>query len=138
MKKKLTFKSCAVIGLLILCLVVSVIGCSSKTTDHKTIFSGVNNSIKVGDSFQVVLKGNLSTGYDWYYAFDKNGIIKLLSKIEVQDKKNVPGSGSTFTWNFKALKVGNVKLLYKYFRGSEGEASAKKENTILYQITVTK
>lgn len=144
MKKKYSVIS----GVLILfCLLTGVYGCSSSISskkaatdknDLKTLeASGTKNTIKVGDNFKVVLKGNPSTGYAWNYTIDSNDVIKLISKDEVQDKSNVVGSPSTFTWNFKSLKAGQVKLTYKYYQGWLGEAATTKENTIEYLITVT-
>lgn len=141
MKMEYTIKSRIISVLIILFLIIGVVGCSSKTAPDKNDLkvlesSGIQNSFKVGDSFKVVLKGNPSTGYAWNYTMDSKNMIELSSSNEVPDKKNVAGSGSTFTWRFKALKAGQVKLTYKYYRGWEGEATAAKEDTIEYLITV--
>lgn len=107
------------------------------TKEVKTLKAfGVENVVKVGDLFKVILKGNPSTGYSWYYTIDNDEMLESRAVNETPDKENVPGSGSTFTWNFKALKTGQVKLVYKYYRSFEGEATATKENTIEYLVKV--
>lgn len=141
MKKKCTIRSWAVLGLIISCLLIGVIGCSSKTTPAKNDLkvlesSGIKNTFKVGDTFNVVLKGNPSTGFAWYYTIDNNDVIELSSNNNVPDKNNVAGSASTYSWSFKALKTGQVKIIYRYYQGWLGEASVTKENTIEYLITV--
>jgi inhibitor of cysteine peptidase len=121
-------------------LIIGAVGCSSTTAPDKNDLkmlesSGIQNSFKVGDSFKVVLKGNPSTGYAWNYTMDNKDIIELSSSNEVPDKENITGSGSTFIWHFKALKAGQIKLTYKYYRDWEREATAAKEDTIEYLIT---
>ena len=49
----------------------------------------IKNTFVIGDTFKVVLKGNPSTGFAWYYTIDNNDIIKLISNNNVQDSPNM-------------------------------------------------
>ena len=91
------------------------------------------NVINVGNNGTVTLKGNPTTGFEWKYAIADNSVIKLDSESSIVDS-NAIGAGSTFTWNFKAMKAGETKITFKYYRSWEGEASA--EQTIEYLIKV--
>ena len=141
MKKEYAKRFWVVFSLILLCVMFGT-GCGNKTSTKNDIkeleASGTQNTMQVGDTFKVVLKGNMSTGYGWFYTLDNKDMIEFSSTSDVQDKKNVAGSPSTFTWNFKALKAGQTKITFKYYREWEGEASATKDNTKEYPVTITK
>lgn len=94
---------------------------------------GVKNTFNVGDISSVILKGNPTTGYTWQYIIDDESIIKMDSESSVLDS-DLTGAGSSFSWNFKALKVGETKITFKYYRVWEGEATAIQ--TVEYLIKV--
>lgn len=101
---------------------------STKVLDSKD-----SNVLNIGQNGKVVLKGNPTTGYTWHYTIEDNNIIKLASESSIQDS-NLMGAGSTFIWNFKALKAGETKITFKYYR--DWESSAKDTDTVEYTITV--
>lgn len=95
----------------------------------------VQNSLDVGEYGRAILKGNPTTGYTWHYTVENNDIIKLNDENDIRDS-NMIGAGNTYTWNFKALKAGQTKIIFRYYRDWEGEASTTTENTIEYLICV--
>jgi predicted secreted protein len=97
--------------------------------------SSIPNSLNVGETGRVVLKGNPTTGYTWHYTIEDNDIVELDSENATQDSELI-GAGSTYTWNFKALKAGQTKIIFKYYRDWEGEASATADNTVEYLLGV--
>ncbi len=97
--------------------------------------SGTPNQLNVGETGRVVLKGNPATGYAWHYTVQNSDIVKLDTEYAVRDS-NMIGAGSTFIWNFKALKAGETGITFKYCRGWEGEASAAADSTAEYLIRV--
>lgn len=112
------------------------IQCDFNNSDAKLLeSSGVQNKINIGDAFKVVLKGNPTTGYIWHYSIENSDIVKLDFENYVRDS-NIVGAGNTYTWNFKALKTGDTKIIYKYYRDWEGESSTTAENIIEYLICV--
>ena len=95
--------------------------------------SVTQKELSVGEISTVTLKGNPTTGYSWQYTIEDSSIIKLDKESSVPDSAAM-GAGSTFTWDFKALKAGETKIIFKYYRPWEGEATA--EQTIEYTIKV--
>ena len=91
------------------------------------------NTLMKGDMSMVTLKGNPTTGYSWEYTIEDESVIKLESESSVTDN-NAIGAGSTFKWSFRALKAGETKITFKYYRPWEGTANA--ETTIEYLIKV--
>lgn len=100
--------------------------------------SSVNN-LAVGNIGRVVLEGNATTGYTWHYTISNPKVISLNSESFVQDaaaEGMMVGVGGTYTWDFKALSVGQTKITFKYYRDWEGENSATANNIKEYQIVV--
>ena len=100
---------------------------------EKTLSAGAKNTLNAGDTGVVMLKGNPTTGYTWQYKIDDESIVKLDTESSVPDSGLI-GAGSTFDWNFKALKPGTTTITFKYYRTWEGEASALQ--TAEYTVTV--
>ncbi|MDP2891800.1 MAG: protease inhibitor I42 family protein [Bacillota bacterium] len=81
----------------------------------------------------IVLKSNPTTGFDWYYTVDNEGIVLLVKDEYKTDNPNLIGSGGMHTWIFQGVQEGTVKLTFKYYRSWEGESSAidTREYTIV-------
>lgn len=92
-------------------------------------------AVKAGDTFNITLKGNPTTGYTWHVKIKNSAVITQVSEKSVADSALI-GAGSTFTWEFKALETGNTKITFQYYRDWEGEASVTAENTVVYNISV--
>ena len=91
--------------------------------------------IKSGDYFILNLKGNPTTGFMWHYVIENSDIIQPVAESVVPDSGLI-GAGSTFIWEFKALKTGNSKITLKYYRSWEGEASVLPENIVTYNFSI--
>ncbi|SFC99071.1 protease inhibitor I42 family protein [Clostridium uliginosum] len=92
---------------------------------------------KIGEkTVEINLQGNPTTGYNWDYHIDTDGIINEDSKQYKQDDANldVVGAGGTYTWKFSALKEGTTEITFKYYRPWENEAIQTKT----YIFTVDK
>lgn len=100
---------------------------------EKALSSDTKNQLNTGDTGSVTLKGNPTTGYTWQYKIQDESVVKLDTESSVPDSGLI-GAGSTFTWNFKALKPGTTTITFKYYRTWEGEASALQ--TEEYTVTV--
>ena len=97
--------------------------------------AGAPNSLTVGETGRVVLGRNPTTGFTWHYAVENDDIVKQDYENDVRDSDRI-GSGNTYTWNFKALKEGQTRITFKYYRDWEGEASTTADNTVEYPICV--
>jgi|GEM_PF-575883 len=91
--------------------------------------------LQAGDSFSLNLKGNPTTGYTWHVSIENPDAATLLS-TEIVPDSDLIGAGSTFTWHFKAGKAGDTKIIMKYYRDWEGEASATADNIVTYNMTI--
>jgi inhibitor of cysteine peptidase len=129
---------------LILALAASAVtGCSSANASQGPVKLGQADSgkaytVKVGDTIEVVLPGNPTTGFSWIAALADKDAAVLVQQGEpayVQDAKegNVVGSGGTYTFTFKATTAGTATLKLVYERTFENVAP---EQTFEVQITV--
>lgn len=91
------------------------------------------NELSVGRDGTIVLKGNPTTGYAWHYTIENSEIMEPVSDAYVPDS-NAIGAGGTYTWTFRALKKGQTKIVFTYYRDSDGRSTA--DQTAVYSITV--
>lgn len=75
--------------------------------------------IGVGVVFEVVLKGNPSTGHTWRAAFLDKGILKQVGETKFEPDRKARGSGGNIILRFEAAKVGKISLKLIYHRPFE-------------------
>jgi len=92
-------------------------------------------SVQTGTFFSLSLNGNPTTGYTWHYIIENPDIASVVSEKIVPDS-DLLGAGSTFSWTLKALKPGNTRIIFKYYRDWEGEVSTTAENALIYNLTI--
>ena len=95
-------------------------------------------TVKVGDTVQVILAGNPTTGYSWSTALSGKDAAVLQQQGEaayVQEStdQSLVGGGGTFTFTFKALAPGQVVLKFDYARPWETDVAPIQT----YSATVT-
>ncbi|MCX7748348.1 MAG: protease inhibitor I42 family protein [Clostridia bacterium] len=132
----------SVIGLLIDCGVVKKHWESGDYNKANIMLeSGIKENLcKVNEFASVRLFENKSTGYQWKFSISDPEILVLDSEGSVQPITSLLeghnlGVGGEHIWNFRALKAGNCKLVFEYYRpwSSEGSAIDTKE----YNISIT-
>jgi inhibitor of cysteine peptidase len=86
--------------------------------------NGRTFTVKTGDTIEVVIAGNPTTGYEWTAVLDEASAA-LLEQVgepvyaaESTDHTLV-GGGGTYTFTFKALKSGSADLRLAYARAWE-------------------
>ena len=111
------------IGLVVLValLVPLCAGCGASATTM-TLGADDNGSevtLNVGDTLEISLAGNPTTGYQWVLTSDTDPILGHADDPEyVADEtdENIVGSGGTYTFTFEALEKGQVDLELGYMR----------------------
>ena len=94
-------------------------------------------TVKVGDTVQVILAGNPTTGYSWLTSLGDKDAVVLQQQGEAayaqeSTDQSLVGGGGTFTFTFKAAAPGQVVLKFDYARPWE---SVQPLQT--YSVTVT-
>jgi inhibitor of cysteine peptidase len=83
--------------------------------------NGKSYTVKVGDTIEVAIAGNMTTGYSWTAALgDKDAALlqQVGEPVYVEDStgESLVGAGGTFTFTFKALAKGEATLTLAYSR----------------------
>jgi inhibitor of cysteine peptidase len=92
-------------------------------------------SVSVGETFNIMVTSNRSTGYSWSVGEISDGAqVVIFGSEYTAPEAGMPGKAGYETWRFKALGSGNIKLVWNYIRPWEkGEASAR---TLTFNISV--
>lgn len=81
--------------------------------------SGKTFTVKVGDTVNLKLKSNPSTGYSWTN-LTNTSVLKLIGKGDIP-ANGMPGAGGYQYWKYKAAKRGTGILRLVYERSWENE-----------------
>ena len=100
-----------------------------------TADSGRVVNLKPGDTFEVRLEANPSTGYSWVVSPEKTDIVRQQSmKFMRGGIDDVAGAGGKNIWKFEGVKAGSLKLTFSYERPWEKGVPAVK--TVWYSVVV--
>jgi inhibitor of cysteine peptidase len=121
---------------LLLWLSIAVISSCTTPQVHKVKEeqNGSRIMLKVGESMQIALAGNLTTGYAWEIAENNPNLLEEQGRAEYQQEKtNLVGKGGIFLFTFKAIANGTTTLKLVYRRSFEKDMPPIQE----YQLTVS-
>ena len=89
---------------------------------------------KKGESIQIVLEGNPTTGYTWLVDDLDTKVVEATGAPTFTPSSNAVGAGGWFTFNFVAEARGQTNMRVIYVRASERFRSPEK--TFAIMITV--
>jgi inhibitor of cysteine peptidase len=118
-------------GILALAM-LAVMGLSGCTTEVKAYTdSGKTINTKVNQEFTIALGSNITTGYSWQPVFDSTVLEKLNQEYKENDTtgNQIVGAGGTEYFYFKALKSGETKITFTYFRPWETPTAEDQTQT---------
>ena len=75
--------------------------------------------INAGDTLEISLRGNPSTGYTWEVDIFDRDVLKQVGKIEFKAHRKARGAGGNFTLRFEATSPGKTLLRLIYRRPFE-------------------
>lgn len=106
--------------LVALSLLASCSSASSATTLNLTeTDAGKSIDLKVGDTLQITLAGNPTTGYTWEALPLDPEILSQQDDPSFQADSNAVGSGGKLTLTFQAVTAGKARLELVYRRSWE-------------------
>jgi inhibitor of cysteine peptidase len=110
-------------------LLLLIVSCNwSKAQQVSEVQNGEIVTLKVGETLQVLLEGNITTGFTWEIAKNDANIIEPQGEREYQQENtNLVGSGGTFIFKFKAIEKGQTNLWLVYHRSFEKDNPPAKE-----------
>jgi len=78
-----------------------------------------NVEMHIGDTLEIILKGNPTTGYIWEVASVDASILRQIGKTEFKADSKALGSGGKIIMRFKAAETGQTFLRLVYHRTFE-------------------
>jgi inhibitor of cysteine peptidase len=111
-------------------LCVSVSGAPVSLSEED---SGSTVELRAGDTMEVVLDGNPTTGFEWETADVDASVLNQLGDPGFEPYTNLMGSGGKFTFRFEAVASGQTLLKLVYHRPWETDVPPEKT----FEVTVT-
>jgi inhibitor of cysteine peptidase len=111
--------------------------CQSSSLDPITLTSedaGKTIELKKGDTIQITLKGNPTTGYNWFLAAQRQAIVQQIGTPSYKADSQLLGSPGMITLTFKAVSSGQTALHLDYKRS--WETGAAPANTYEVNLVV--
>lgn len=73
-------------------------------------------TVKTGETFELVLPSNPSTGYHWDIIpeLDEN-IVQFVEQNFIAEQPVIPGSGGVDVWTFRAVSTGDTTVVLGYY-----------------------
>ena len=128
--------------LVLVCVSVLMLACSSTSTSPNNIFYAWNQKaeIGVGDTLTVTLESNPTTGFEWELReFSEEGILELMGSEyqpgeEAKQDIPVPGAGGLEVWTFKGIKKGQTVIFLDY--NQPWDSGIKADKFLMVRVTV--
>ncbi len=119
--------------LILFCLIILLSGCSAgNPIQLYQIDSDRTIKIKPGDTLEIVLDTNPTTGYQWKALPWDTEVIDQVDKPVYKSRSEAIGSGGELTFYFKALSTGQTPLKFIYFRAFEKDVPPIKS----FKVTI--
>jgi inhibitor of cysteine peptidase len=121
----------------VLALVLVGTGCGSN--GNKTKMIGANDAgktvtLKVGETLEVALEGNPTTGYQWEAESLDTSVLKQVGEAAFTPASTAIGSGGQTTLRFEATASGQTTLKLIYHRSWETGVAPLKTFEVPVQV----
>lgn len=92
--------------------------------------AGRQIGLAVGESVDVVLAGNPTTGYQWEIVELDQSIVKPLGDVTFKPASTALGAGGQATWHFQGVRAGQTSLKLVYRRSFEKDKPPAQTFTV--------
>src|SRR5262249_53710238 len=100
-------------------------GCGRRTmmVELDKSYDGREVALNVGDTAELTLGENPTTGYRWAFTTKPEPACKMVGD-SFEPGGNAPGAGGKHRWKFEAVSSGNASVEMEYRRSWEKSAAA--------------
>lgn len=95
--------------------------------------AGSTVAMKEGQTLEVTLEGNPTTGYEWTVAAPAGGTLEQVGEPEFKAQSTLAGAPGTYLFRFKAESKGEEKLTFTYKRSWE---TTPQDETFTFTVSV--
>lgn len=97
--------------------------------------SGAVAKVAVGETFEVVMMGNPSTGYQWTLVKESAALVQVGEvRFESQGSRDAVGAPALSVFTFQAKSVGQGSLSFAYARSFEKGVAPIRTAELRYDI----
>lgn len=89
--------------------------------------------VQSGETFNIVVDSNPSTGYSWKIVGELSGVESVSSEYTA-DEPVMPGSGGVDVWTFKAVSAGQTQITLGSF--PPGADVTEPAQTVTFNVVV--
>ena len=89
--------------------------------------------VQTGETFNIVVDSNPSTGYHWEIVGEFSGV-EFVSTEYTADEPVMPGSGGVDVWTFKAASAGQTQITLGSYPPDPN--ATEPEQTVTFNIVV--
>ena len=115
-------------------IALAVTACGGDGTKRLTIDDNESGiEISTGDTFEVILQGNPTTGFSWIVESGDASIVEVTGEPAYEPESDLVGAGGEFTFVFEGKSPGTTTLELAYRRSFE---TAPPEQTFTVTVTV--
>ncbi len=109
-------------------------GCTTEVKAYTESGQVINTS--ADKEFQIALGSNPTTGYSWHATFDEQALKQVNNDYKADDTtgKQIVGAGGTEYFTFKALKTGDYKITFTYYRPWETPTAQDKTQEFTIKV----
>jgi inhibitor of cysteine peptidase len=103
--------------------------------------NGKTVPVAVGKLFNIVLKGNATTGFQWQLDKIDGAGVQQIGKMDYVTDKNpqkMVGVGGTYIYHFKVMKPGETKIHMSYARSWEKDTPPAQKFEVVIDSTAKK
>lgn len=119
--------------ILVITSALMLTGCKGKTIKINGDDNGSIIELKKGETLELSIRGNTTTGYSWKVeSVDENVLKPLGVPYYEMDSNMLDGSGGTFIFTYTAANIGTTDLKLIYWRSFEPENPPVET----YEVTV--
>ena len=91
--------------------------------------------VQAGDTFNIVIDANPSTGYHWEFVGELDGsVVEFVSRDYTADEPVLTGSGGVDVWTFKAVSAGQTQITLGSY--PPGVDDGEPEQNVTFNIIV--
>jgi inhibitor of cysteine peptidase len=123
--------------LAVLAIVLVTAGCATNGKETKTIGAndaGKTVSLTVGDTLEVTLEGNPSTGFNWEADSLDTSVLKQVGESAFTPVSTAIGAGGQIMLRFEAVGSGETMLHLIYHRSWETGVAPEKTFDVTVQV----
>lgn len=91
--------------------------------------------VQTGETFNIVIVSNPSTGYHWDFTGELDGnVVEFISGDYTADEPVMPGSGGVDVWTFRAVAAGQTQITLGSY--PPDTSVTEPEETMIFDIIV--